>query len=235
MSCKYFILSKPLNNTIDDNTNQIIFLNSKSYILPQNNINYYMNNGLFEKHLIDWSKQYCSKDKNMIDIGAHSGTYSISLADNCKEVYSFEPQKMTYYSLCGSVALSNITNITCINVGLGSEKQVGINTLNIVSLDGVGSTLHNNNNILRTEQIEIKTLDSYNIENIGFIKIDVEENELDVLKGSLITLQKSNYPNILFESNIINEPLFNFVRNLNYKIIQINGYKNMYLAVYKNN
>jgi len=235
MSCKYFILTKPLNNTIDDNTNQIIFLNSKSYILPQNNINYYMNNGLFEKHLIDWSKQYCSKDKNMIDIGAHSGTYSISLADNCKEVYSFEPQKMTYYSLCGSVALSNITNITCINVGLGSEKQVGINTLNIVSLDGGGSTLHSNNNILRTEQIEIKTLDSYNIENIGFIKIDVEENELDVLKGSLITLQKSNYPNILFESNIINEPLFNFLRNLNYKIIQINGYKNMYLAVYKNN
>jgi FkbM family methyltransferase len=235
MLCKYFILTKPTNNIINDDTNQIIFLNTRSYILPQNNIHYYMNNGLFEKHLIDWSKQYCSKDKNMIDIGAHSGTYSISLADNCKHVYSFEPQKMTYYSLCGSVALSNITNITCINIGLGSEEQIGKNTLNIVSLDGGGSTLHTSNNILRTEEIEIKTLDSYNIENIGFIKMDVEENELNVLKGSLITLQKSNYPKILFESNTINETLFNFLKNLNYNIIEINGCRNMYLAVHKNN
>jgi len=235
MICKYFILTKPTNNTINDDNNQIIFLNSKSYILPQNNIHYYVNYGLFEKHLIDWSKQYCNKDKNMIDIGAHSGTYSISLADNCKHVYSFEPQKMTYYSLCGSVALSNINNITCINVGLGSDEQIGKNILNIVSLDGGGSTLHNNNNnILGTEEIEIKTLDSYNIDNIGFIKIDVEDNELNVLKGSVMTLQKSNYPKILFESNTINETLFNFLKNLNYNIIEINGYKNMFLAVNKN-
>ena len=109
------------------------------------------------------------------------------------------------------------------------------NILNIVSLDGGGSTLHNNNNnILGTEEIEIKTLDSYNIDNIGFIKIDVEDNELNVLKGSVMTLQKSNYPKILFESNTINETLFNFLKNLNYNIIEINGYKNMFLAVNKN-
>lgn len=84
----------------------------------------------------------------MLDIGAHSGTYTISLAENCKNVYSFEPQKMTFYSLCGSIALSNIKNVTCINTGLGSEEQVGIQKLNIISLDGGGSTLHcTNNNI----------------------------------------------------------------------------------------
>jgi len=235
MSCKYFILTKPTNNIANDNNNQIIFLNSKTFILPQTNINYYINNGLFEKNLIDWVTQLCSINKNILDIGAHSGTYSISLANNCKHVYAFEPQRMTYYSLCGSVALSNITNITCINIGLGSENQVGKNTLNIISHDGGGSTLHKHDKILTTEEIEIRTLDSFNIDNIGFIKIDVEDNELNVLEGSLVTLQKSNYPKILFESNTINDKLFNFIKNLEYDIIPIKNSYNMFLAVHKKN
>jgi FkbM family methyltransferase len=167
----------------------------------------------------------------MLDIGAHSGTYSISLAEHCKHIYAFEPQKMTYYSLCGSVALSNITNVTCINYGLGSQEQIGVKTLNIISNDGGGSSLHNNNyNILKTEEIEIKTLDSFNIDNIGFIKIDVEDNELQVLEFAQNTLKKSNYPKILFEMNNYNANLINFLKGLNYNIININNYENMYLA-----
>ena len=90
MSCKYFILTKQQNKEITNNdTNQIIYLNNyKTYILPQNNIDYYINNGLFESNLIEWSRQFCSKDKIMLDIGAHTGTYAISLADNCKEVFA---------------------------------------------------------------------------------------------------------------------------------------------------
>lgn len=233
MSCKYFILTKPNNKDVSyNNENQIFYLNNlKTFILPQVNIDYYINHGLFESNLIDWVKQFCNKESIFLDIGAHSGTYSISLSNACKHVYSFEPQKMTYYSLCGSVALSNINNITCINIGLGSPEQIGEQTLNIVSNDGGGSSLFVNNTVvLATETIQINTLDSFNLENIGFIKMDVEENELFVLKGALNTLKKSNYPKILFESNNSNEELFSFLKNLNYKIIQISGYSNMFLA-----
>lgn len=93
---------------------------------------------MFEKNLIEWCKQFCKKDQNILDIGAHSGTYTISLADYCKNVYAFEPQKMTFYSLCGSIALSNITNTTCLNYGLGSSEQVGKQILKIISADGGG-------------------------------------------------------------------------------------------------
>jgi FkbM family methyltransferase len=233
MSCNYFILTKSKNSTIDnDEENQIIDLNTKTYILPKNNFTYYLNNGLFEKNLIEWVKQFCNKDKNMLDIGAHSGTYSISLAEHCNHIYSFEPQKMTYYSLCGSVVLSNIKNITCFPYGLGSEEQQGIQTLHIVSNDGGGSSIHNTNptSILSTEKIEIRTLDSLQLDNIGFIKMDVEENELNVLLGSKETLRKSNYPKILFESNDSNEKLFQFLRDLHYDIVNINGFPNMFLA-----
>jgi FkbM family methyltransferase len=142
---------------------------------------------------------------------------------------------MTYYSLCGSIALSNIKNVTCINFGLGSLEQVGKQTLNIVSIDGGGSTLHTNNNILKTEEIEVRTLDSFNIDNIGFIKIDVEENELQVLLSGENTLKMSNYPKILFEMNVENKELINFLKGINYNIININGYNNMFLATNKYN
>jgi FkbM family methyltransferase len=233
MSCNYFILTKPNNKNVDeDDENQIISFNAKTFILPKNNINYYINNGLFEKNLISWSKQFCSKGKNMLDIGAHSGTYTISLAENCNHVYAFEPQKMTYYSLCGSVALSNLKNVTCINYGLGSQEQVGKQKLNIISQDGGGSSLHNNNcnNVFQTEEIEIKTLDDFGFDNIGFIKIDVEDNELQVLEFAQNTLKISNYPPILFEMNDYNTKLVYFLKDLKYNIININNCKNMYLA-----
>jgi FkbM family methyltransferase len=198
-------------------------------------MDYYAKYGLFENQLIEWTKQLLIKDKIFLDIGSHTGTYAITLADLCAEVYCFEPQKMTYYALCGSVALSNKHNITCFQTGLGSEDQVGTKTLNIVSNDGGGSSIHITNDILREEKIEVRTLDSYNIENIGFIKMDVEENELDVLKGAKDTIIKSNYPKILFESNPTDvkrqETLFEYITTtLKYRIIQIGGYSNMYLA-----
>jgi FkbM family methyltransferase len=246
-TCSYFILQKPKYTTIDignDDENKIITIDNNNinqiknlYILPYNNIDYYKNNGLFEKGLIEWSKQFCSSDKNMLDIGAHTGTYSISLAHLCNKVYAFEPQQMTYYALCGSVALSNIQNINCMKYGLGSESQIGIQTLNSVSDDGYGSTLHSghrgnsgNSNILKTETIEVKTLDRFNIRNISFIKMYVKDNQLNVLLGSLNTLKNSNYPKIVFESNTYNEKLFNFLKGLNYNIVTIDGINNMFLA-----
>jgi FkbM family methyltransferase len=236
VSTSYFVFSKTDTSKVDDsNDSQIVFLNRRNvFLLPEVNIDYYAKYGLFECQLIEWCKQFCKSDKVFLDVGAHTGTYSISLAKHCSEVYSFEPQRMTYYALCGGVALSNIRNIVCCNVGLGSDRQIGHQTLNIVSRDGGGSTIHQPaDNVLRTETIEIRTLDSYQLNNIGFIKMDVEENELFVLQGGLQTLERSGYPPIVFESNIdTNTALFHYLEEvLKYTVIKIGGCINMYLAV----
>ena len=131
--CDYFVLTKHENaNVADDDNNQFLSFNRLVYILPKNNLPFYIHHGLFEKSLIEWCKQFCTKDKIFLDIGAHCGTYTVSLARYCKHVYAFEPQKMTFYSLCGSVALSHIQNATCHNVGLGEVHQVGKQILNII-------------------------------------------------------------------------------------------------------
>jgi len=235
MSTSYFVLSKSQDDSTSYNEKDslVTMTNKINYILPRNLLSCYADNGLFESMLIDWVKQFCSKDKIMLDIGAHTGTYSLSLAPYCKHVYAFEPQKMTYYALCGGVALSNMRNITCINKGLGSKEQLGEVTLHIVSNDGGGSTIQlGNENVLTTETIEIDTLDNMNLDDISFIKMDVENNELYVLKGAIETIKRCGYPHIIFECNDRkqHEELFNLIEGLSYKIITINGVKNMYLA-----
>jgi hypothetical protein len=248
MSTKYFLLTKNPDSSITNNDeNQIIYTNRQlSFILPEINLDYYYKRGLFESSLIEWCKQFCSKDGLFLDIGAHTGTYSISLANHCKTVFSFEPQKMTYYALCGSVALSNIHNIQCFQIGLGSLDQVGKTKLKIRSNDGGGSSICSIENveILAEEEIIVQSLDGFfemqemeNLPPIEFIKMDVEYNELNVLKGGIYTLEKNNYPTILLEANTdsdLNKDLFDFLENvLSYKVVSINGYNNMFLAVRK--
>ena len=237
MTTKYIIFTKNENDATDDNTcNQVIFLNRPlTYLMPAVNHAYYADRGLFENSLIEWCKQFCKKDAIFLDIGAHTGSYAITLAPYAKTVYAFEPQRLTYYALCGGVALSGAKNIECLKYGLGNTGQIGKQTLNIVSNDGGGSTMHfqEPGKILATETIDICTLDSLNIEGkISFIKMDVEENELFVLQGGMDTIIRSGYPKILFESNNSeNTPLFDYLKEvLGYKIIKISGTFNMYLA-----
>jgi len=234
MSTNYFILSKnkTLEITNNDNNDYIEFNNKNVYILPSNNLNYYRSNGLFENTLIEWCKQFCDKNKTFLDIGAHSGTYTISLAPYCKQVYSFEPQRLTYYTLCGSVALSNQENVFCLPYGLGSTEQCGIQTLNIISNDGGGSTIHSRDNVISKEEIIIKTLDECNISDISLIKMDVEDNEYYVLLGAKETLKRNNYPKIVFELNNmeVGKKTIDLLNELGYKHHAISGYSNMYLA-----
>jgi FkbM family methyltransferase len=237
MSTKYILLLKDETESIYNNTNnQIIYTNRPlTYLLPSINHVYYAQYGLFENFLIEWCKQYCNKNSLFLDIGAHTGSYAISLARYAKHVYAFEPQKMTYYALCGGVALSCITNIECCNYGLGNETQVGKQELYIVSNDGGGSTVQapEKDKIMGTETIEIKTLDSMHItQPISFIKMDVEENELSVLQGGRETILRNNCPHILFEQNDSkNTVVMDYLRNeFNYNIVPITGTQNMYLA-----
>ena len=240
MSTTYLVLTKPKTGKklTNNDENQLVFLsNTLGYLLPSNLLSYYATNGLFESSLIEWCKQFCSPDKIMLDIGAHTGTYAISLSNSCKEVHCFEPQEMTYYALCGGVALSNAKNIHCHKVGLGAPEQRGKMQLNIISNDGGGSSVQvpaNNESVLRQEYIQIETLDNYlpDLENIGFIKIDVEENEYYALLGAQESLRKSGFPKILFECNTPtnDSQLFSFLKSLGYSIVPINGYTNMFLA-----
>lgn len=198
--------------------------------------------GVPETTLIDWAASLLQPDKVFIDAGAHVGTWSISFThgNRCRHAHAFEPQRKTFNALCGSIALSNLDEkITPYNVALGSKE--GSIDLRLVSPDGGRSStlaLPYNSSVL-TEKVKVRTLDSFELSNVGLIKIDVEGAELDVLKGALGTLEGNDWPLVLFEA--WNEDwyaqqkkdLFTYVKSLGYTIIPINGWPEMSLAEHK--
>ncbi len=199
--------------------------------------------GIPEKNLIDWSLKFCDKSKIFVDIGAHMGTYALSLAPYCKEVHAFECQRMTYYQLCAGIALNSLDNVYPYNFALGNNQDSGKQMkLKIISEDGGGSSICNlpiNHHCLREEQVTIKNLDSFHLENVGFLKIDVEGAEIDVLKGAQETLKRSGWPPFIFEAwpdtwyEKQKEELMYYIRSLGYTISTIHGYPQMFLASYE--
>lgn len=220
-------------------------LSGHKFIAKTGNSTYdhFVKNGIFEYPLIQWCKQFLSKNELFIDIGAHCGTYSILLADCCKEVHSFECQRSTYYQLCGGIVLNGKKNIVAHNIALGSTDEK--RKFNKFAPDGGENTLSstiaqqkaNQHKVpIETELVQVKSLDSFDFKNIGFIKIDVEGWELEVLKGSIKTLKSSGWPKIIFEAwpdawfKPEKQKIFDFLIELKYKVIPISGYNNMFLA-----
>ena len=174
--------------------------------------------------------------KNLIDIGAEDGNYALLL--DFKHNYCFEPNKKACCLMYANMFLKDkVDNTEVYNIGLsdheGMIKFDGF-TCEPDHPDGYSSTgIYN---------IPIKTLDSFNIENVGLIKIDVEGYEENVLLGGIDTIIRNNYPPILFECWDVDwwgmtqekhDRLFNILNSLGYEILEHWGDHETHLAIHK--
>lgn len=202
-------------------------------------------NDVTERPLIYWAiENFAKKDKNFVDIGAHLGIYSWNFAKHSNHVYSFECNPKTFCYLAANVALHNVTEkVTLFNNGLGNKEQImDYFVRNDEGGENGFKVRNSDDNNCKKIPIKVMSLDSFNIKNIGLIKIDVEGFEKEVLEGSLKTLENNNYPPIIFESwnehrNYINNvkelrnELFTFIKSIGYNIHELSGgYGEIFLA-----
>lgn len=208
-------------------------IDNKFYI--PDNMEQYLgdNNELPESTVIEWCKNNIDSSKCFVDIGAHVGTYTWSVAPYCKEVIAFEPTKHIYNILCGNIALSNLSSkVTTYNVPLSYQtKEV---TFHERADDGGTNGLNTPylSESYDSYKVETQTLDSYVIENIGLIKIDVEGHEYEVLQGAKRTIIQNEYPPIIFECWDIpelKERLWAFLKDMGYSISTASSLE-MYIA-----
>jgi FkbM family methyltransferase len=207
----------------------------------------------YEIPIINWCIQnFGDKDKIFLDIGAHVGSYSWKLAPHFKHVHSFEPNREVYNCLCANNFLKGLSHkITTHCNGISNDNA--IKTYHVRCEDGGGNgfaetELDDDTKIgktIKTHELEVKTLDSYKFKNVGFIKIDVEGHEADVINGAILTIQENNFPPIIFESwepgmhhNLsyeytkkLRKNLFSTFENIGYKIVKISGWSEIFLAV----
>jgi FkbM family methyltransferase len=148
-------------------------------------------------------------------------------------------QKKIQETLMRNIKINNIKNCQTFNFGLSSIKKKKIISMpNYLTEKNIGGfsidSLTRNNNYevsdsLNKETLLLDRLDSSNFKKVILIKLDVEGHELDVLKGSINTIIKNNYPLIIFEAfqrvefkNKISK-VFTFLKKFKYKIIRINS------------
>jgi FkbM family methyltransferase len=137
------------------------------------------------------------KGKVVIDAGAHNGEFSLLAAlMGAKKVYAFEPVSETSKILSRNIDLSGMNNkIKVISKALGDKNEEANISFDFVG-DGSAKILKNNNGEDKhnSEKIKIIQLDGFvkkeKITNIGFIKMDVEGFEENVLIGSKKTIKR---------------------------------------------
>ena len=166
-----------------------------------------------------------------IDIGANIGLWSKDLSEYFNNTVCFEPNKKCIECLEKNI---NKKKSVIYNHALGS-----VNTemdLYTPSFSG-GSSFINNTRIGTNEdgskiygefskntpkqKTIIKTLDSFNFQNVDFIKIDVQGFELEVLKGAYKTLREYS-PIICIEEilpDLKDSETYNFLIELNYQLV----------------
>ena len=128
--------------------------------------------------------------RKIIDIGAWWGPWSLWWHDKAQSVEIFEPNKDILPKLINNVG--KLQNCTIHNVALGDRQG----SVSMQCADHSG-TYH----ITEPKgDIEIKTLDSFQFDNVDIIKIDAEGYELPVLEGAKDTILR-NRPWIQVEGN----------------------------------
>jgi FkbM family methyltransferase len=177
-----------------------------NFIKNDNTITHYAktNNKIWEYWLEKYINEVYKENTNMIDIGAHIGTFSLMMSryiSSGSHIYAFEPVYGKILEM--NIKENNLENkIKTFGIGLSnkSEKLTGF-VMDFSQEDNYGFTQIINLEKANEESqliIYVETLDSFNIENVSFIKIDVEGNERNVLEGSINTILK-NLPTILIE------------------------------------
>jgi FkbM family methyltransferase len=221
--------------------NQLMFFPEKSVA------KWFYEAGMAEKNLIHWvSDTFIDPTKNFIDIGAHVGTYAWTCGKKAAHTYAFECSPKTFCYLAANIALQGLEErISPFPFALGNAD--GHIDYFVRSADGGGNgvkSLSTTDSLVRRIKIPMKMLDSFGLANIGFIKIDVEGFEKEVLEGALETLRTNDYPTIMFESwgdwknaegvdaTKIRTELFAFLTGLKYKVLSVANACDTYLAVY---
>lgn len=189
----------------------------------------------WESFLHKYFKQYSNKNLNCLDIGANIGTHTVILSELFKNVYAFEPQKEVFEILKLNIKVNECKNVTPYNFGLGEKQKsadlgfIDKNKSNNFGGVGIVETDKLKEGTQKGETIEIKTLDSLNLKDICFIKIDIEGYEYNALLGGEETIKKYR-PTIIFEQHDSKSQLFGWLSELGYKIKKI-SILNDYIAI----
>ncbi|HEY4495608.1 MAG TPA: FkbM family methyltransferase [Candidatus Paceibacterota bacterium] len=191
---------------------------------------------------LDFIKKNKKEFKTIFDVGANIGEWTRLASGIMPEarIYSFEPSRNTFEVLLKE----NFSNkVSLYNIGLGERNEIKdfftyINNSTLNSVFSRDIKDDGSKQDARVEKVRFETLNSFcmknNIDDISFLKIDTEGNELSVLKGAEKYIKEGRIGAIQFEyggtyieAKILLKDVFKFFEDKPYNIFKImrNGLK----------
>jgi FkbM family methyltransferase len=117
-----------------------------------------------------------------LDVGAHIGLYSALLASRFDQVVAFEPHPACVGRLLGTMP----ANVAVVSAAAGD--RCGLAALHVPVVDHRPISALGSLRALpapaRTSTVPVVTLDQFELGSVGFVKVDVEGSELEVLRGA---------------------------------------------------
>jgi FkbM family methyltransferase len=184
----------------------------------------------------------------VFDVGANIGDYSFEVLKRFGarvNLFCFEPSPKAFSAI--NNRFGNQPNVQLVNIGFGEkegnailyspEEGAGIASIYCRRLDHRGLKMDH------TEKIRLRTLDNFckehNINNIDLLKLDVEGNEYNVLKGTCDLIKSNSIAMVQFEFTSCNidsktylqdfyyflSPYFNIYRILRYGFYKLPKYR----------
>jgi FkbM family methyltransferase len=141
-----------------------------------------------------------------VEIGANIGAHTLPLArmvGPAGGVFAFEPQRVLFQTLCGTIALNSLTNVWAYPYAVGDEEgtvQVPIipydqpSSFGGLELGPDADWKTNPEWRVHTEEVPLVTLDSVLADRLGrlrLLKIDAEGMEIQVLRGAGKLIEKT--------------------------------------------
>jgi len=214
---KYLDNIKQSYNFEHDEINVALLDNIKGYKSIYQNYMNRANTEIMFRKLITYIFPYF-KDKNIIDLGAYIGDNSIPWAlKSSGIIYAIDPSKENTDFINKMSKHNNVDNIITITKAISDKSEV-------IYCNELETTHISCNNVNGRHSFEATSLDNLNLDNIGFIHLDVEGFEYKVLNGSTNIINKYN-PIIVWENHIEKEDymkIINFFSSRNYNTFLIN-------------
>ena len=186
-------------------------------------------------HELNTIKKFSDKNKLLfIDCGCNYGFYSFYAASLSKKnlIFSIEASKDTSDEFIKNMNLNGFKNINFYNNAVSNTIDETISFFESVN-DWESSQTHNNFNFvseLKVKSIKIDSLlKQYSLNDYNVImKLDVEGNEINVIKGALEVIIKSEpliiieFSKYIFENKDNIDYLNNFLNKYDYSIYDTN-------------
>lgn len=145
--------------------------------------------------------QFLTKDITILEVGGNVGAVTLYLSRFAKSLYVMEPAHQHLEILCQTVNFNKLDNVTIIPNALDAndgDKPFYYNNMN-TTMFSLKSTLPVN----RTEMISClsisSVLEQYKIEEIDFMKLDVEGSEIDILSSESFLKESGKIKSLLVE------------------------------------